>query len=133
MFVDYNQNARDRTIASAYSVRPFAAAQVSCPLEWSEVPTVEPADYTMKTVPDRVAGGLDPHATIDDSVGRLDALMELAERDEKEGLGDAPWPPHFPKAENEPARVAPSRAKKGSGTTAPKKKATGQGRKKSGT
>ena len=133
VFVDYNQNARDRTIASAYSVRPFAAAQVSCPLDWSEVPDVDPADFTMKTVPPRVAKGTDPHAAIDDSVGRLDALLELAERDEKEGLGDAPWPPHFPKAENEPSRVAPSRAKKSPAKKTGVKKTAGQGRRKSGT
>ena len=127
VFVDYNQNARDRTIAAAYSVRPFAPAQVSCALAWDEVPTVDPADHTLFTVPDRVAEHGDPHEGIDDAVGTLDSLFELADRDENEGIGDAPWPPHFPKAENEPMRVAPSRAKK-----SPAKKTTQKGRKKSG-
>jgi DNA primase len=125
VFVDYNQNARDRTIAAAYSVRPFAPAQVSCPLAWDEVPDVDPADLTLRTVPDRVARHGDPHAGIDDAVGVLDSLFELAERDENEGIGDAPWPPHFPKGDDEPMRVAPSRAKK------PVAK-TQKGRKKSG-
>jgi bifunctional non-homologous end joining protein LigD len=113
VFVDYNQNARDRTIASAYSVRPFSEApQVSCPLEWSEVPDVEPAELRLDTVPDRFRTMGDPGAGIDDAPCSLDALLDLADRDEKGGLGDAPWPPHFPKAENEPRRVAPSRRRK---------------------
>ena len=134
VFLDYNQNARDRTIASAYSVRPFAPAQVSCAIAWDEVPDVDPAAFTIATVPDRVARSGDPHAGIDAAVCRLDSLLELADRDEAGGLSDAPWPPHFPKGESEPARVAPSRAKKpGSAKkTAAKKKTTGQGRKKSG-
>ncbi|MEA2453438.1 MAG: hypothetical protein QOG04_2148 [Actinomycetota bacterium] len=130
VFVDYNQNARDRTIAAAYSVRPFAPAQVSCPLAWDEVPEVDPADHTIFTVPERVAKTGDPHAGIDDAVGRLDALLELAERDEKEGIGDAPWPPHFPKGDKEPMRVAPSRAKSPAKKSTAKK--TQKGRKKSG-
>lgn len=125
VFVDYNQNARDRTIAAAYSARPFAPAQVSCPLAWAEVPDADPARYTIFSVPDRVAASGDPHEGIDDAVGILDPLLELAERDEKEGIGDAPWPPHFPKGDREPPRVAPSRAK------SPVKK-TQKGRKKSG-
>lgn len=131
VFVDFNQNARDRTIAAAYSVRPFAPAQVSCPLAWGEVPDVDPAGHTLMTVPERVAKGGDPHAGIDDSVGTLDALLALADRDENEGIGDAPWPPHFPKGDKEPMRVAPSRAKKTSVKKTVAKK-TQKGRKKSG-
>jgi bifunctional non-homologous end joining protein LigD len=112
VFVDYNQNARDRTIASAYSVRPVADGRVSCPITWDEVADVEPSDLTMKTVPQRLADAGDAGAGIDESVGVLDQLLELAWRDEKEGLGDAPWPPHFPKAKGEPRRVQPSKAKK---------------------
>ena len=123
VFLDYNQNARDRTIAAAYSVRPFAPAQVSCPLDWDEVPEVDPAAFTIATVPDRIAAQGDPHAGIDEAVATLDSLLELAEADERGGLGDAPWPPHFPKAKNEPKRVAPSRAKT---------PAKAQGRRKSG-
>ena len=125
VFVDYNQNARDRTIASAYSVRPFAPAQVSCPLRWEEVPDVDPSAFTIATVPARIASGGDPHAEIDESPGRLDSLLELADRDETEGLGDAPWPPHFPKGATEPVRAAPSRRKSAARPPA-------QGRKKSG-
>jgi bifunctional non-homologous end joining protein LigD len=111
VFVDYNQNARDRTIASAYSVRPMPDARVSCPLAWEEVPGVEPERYTMRTVPERFASG-DPSATIDDVSHSLEPLLDLARRDEEGGLGDAPWPPHFPKAQGEPARVQPSKRKK---------------------
>ena len=109
VFVDYNQNARDRTIASAYSVRPFPAAQVSCPLGWDEVPDVDPGELRLDTVPERFRTLGDPGAGIDDAVESLDALLELADRDEAGGLGDAPWPPHFPKAKNEPTRAQPSR------------------------
>ena len=112
VFVDYNQNARDRTIASAYSVRPTPDARVSTPLEWDEVPDVEPAELRLDTVPSRLAERGDPSATIDDEHFSLDPLLELAARDEAEGLGDAPWPPHFPKQRGEPKRVQPSRAKK---------------------
>jgi len=112
VFVDYNQNARDRTVASAYSVRPVPDARVSCPLEWSEVPSVEPAELRIDTVPARLAERGDPSADIDAHVGSLQALLELAARDEAEGLGDAPWPPHFRKQRGEPARVQPSRAKR---------------------
>ncbi|MGH2693775.1 MAG: DNA polymerase domain-containing protein [Actinomycetota bacterium] len=111
VFVDYNQNARDRTIASAYSVRPVADATVSCPLRWDEVPDVEASDLTIETVPVRFATSGDPSDGIDEATGTLDALLELAHRDEKGGLSDAPWPPHFPKATSEPPRVAPSRAR----------------------
>ncbi len=112
VFLDYNQNARDRTVASAYSVRNNAEGRVSCPLEWDEVDDVDPSDLTLATVPARYAAIGDPAAAIDESVGSLEPLLELAARDEAEGLGDEPWPPHFPKAKGEPRRVAPSRAKK---------------------
>lgn len=111
VFVDYNQNARDRTVASAYSVRPVPDARVSCPVEWGEVLDLDPARFTLRTVPARFAETGDPAAGIDEAAGSLDSLLELARVDEREGLGDAPWPPHFPKAEREPIRVAPSRAK----------------------
>ena len=102
VFVDYNQNARDRTIASAYSVRPNAKARVSTPLEWDEVPDVDPAELRLDTVPKRLAERGDPSATIDDVHFSLEPLLELAARDEAGGLGDAPWPPHFAKQEGEP-------------------------------
>ncbi len=112
VFLDYNQNARDRTVASAYSVRPVPDARVSCPLRWDEVADVEPGDLRLDTVPERVASQGDPSADIDAHAGRLDALLELARRDEEEGLGDAPWPPHFRKQAGESPRVAPSRARR---------------------
>src|SRR5277367_6662031 len=112
VFLDYNQNARDRTVASAYSVRAVADARVSCPLEWDEVADVEPAELTLKTVPARLRERGDPSASIDEHAGRLDGLLELAARDEREGLGDAPWPPHFRKQKGEPKRVQPSRARR---------------------
>ena len=111
VFLDYNQNAKDRTTCSAYSVRPLPDARVSTPLEWSEIPDCDPADFTTRTVPARLAELGDLHAGMDDAAGSLEALLELAARDEAEGLGDAPWPPHFQKMDGEPARVAPSRAK----------------------
>ncbi|MGI8460036.1 MAG: non-homologous end-joining DNA ligase [Solirubrobacterales bacterium] len=113
VFVDYNQNARDRTIASGYSVRPTADARVCCPLEWDEVPDADPAELRLDTVPARLRERGDPSAAIDERPGSLDPLLELAARDEREGLGDAPWPPHFPKQKDEPKRVQPSREKKG--------------------
>jgi bifunctional non-homologous end joining protein LigD len=113
VFIDYNQNARDRTVASAYSVRAVADSRVSCPLEWDEVPDVEPADLTLRSVPARLREQGDPSAAIDEHPGSLDGLLELAARDEREGLGDAPWPPHFRKQKNEPPRVQPSRARAG--------------------
>jgi bifunctional non-homologous end joining protein LigD len=112
VFVDYNQNARDRTIASGYSVRPVPDARVCTPLEWDEVPDVEPAELRLDTVPARLKKTGDPAADIDKHAGSLDSLLELAARDEEEGLGDAPWPPHFRKQKGEPKRVQPSRAKK---------------------
>jgi bifunctional non-homologous end joining protein LigD len=112
VFVDYNQNARDRTIASGYSVRPVPDARVCCPVTWDEVPDVEPADLRLDTVPERVAKNGDPAADIDRNAGSLDQLLDLARRDEEGGLGDAPWPPHFAKQRGEPKRVQPSRARK---------------------
>ena len=111
VFVDYNQNARDRTVASAYSVRPVPNARVSCPLRWDEVADVEPDDLRIDTVPQRVATVGDPSAEIDAHAGSLDQLLALAARDEEGGLGDAPWPPHFRKQRGEPKRVQPSRAR----------------------
>jgi bifunctional non-homologous end joining protein LigD len=119
VFLDYNQNAKDRTTCSAYSVRPLPDARVSTPLSWDEVPDCDPADFTVATVPGRYAERGNPHADMDAAAGSLDALLELAARDDAAGLGDAPWPPHYRKMEGEAARVAPSRAK-GSGS---KKKA----------
>jgi bifunctional non-homologous end joining protein LigD len=112
VFVDYNQNARDRTVASAYSVRPTPDARVSCPLDWKEVPDADPAELRLDMVPARVAERGDPSASIDEQRGSLANLLELAARDEAEGLGDAPWPPHFPKQKGEPRRVQPSKAKR---------------------
>jgi len=112
VFVDYNQNARDRTVASAYSVRAVPDARVSCPFEWSELDDVDPAALRLDTVPARLKERGDPAATIDDHPGSLDSLLELAQRDASEGLGDAPWPPNFPKAAGEGPRVQPSRARR---------------------
>ncbi len=111
VFLDYNQNAKDRTTCSAYSVRPLPDARVSTPLDWREVPDCDPADFTVLTVPRRFAEIGDPHAAMNEAPGSLEKLLELAAKDEREGLGDAPWPPHFRKMEGEAARVAPSRAK----------------------
>jgi DNA ligase D-like protein (predicted polymerase) len=112
VFLDYNQNAKDRTTCSAYSVRPLPDARVSAPLNWDEVPDCEPADFTVLTVPARLGAIGDPHAGMDDAPGSLAKLLELAAHDEAAGLGDAPWPPHFRKTEGEAPRVAPSRARK---------------------
>jgi bifunctional non-homologous end joining protein LigD len=111
VFLDYNQNAKDRTTCSAYSVRPLPDARVSTPLEWNEVSQCDPADFTLFTVPKRFAEIGDPHADMDESAGSLEGLLELAAQDEAAGLGDAPWPPHFRKMEGEGRRVAPLRAK----------------------
>jgi len=111
VFLDYNQNAKDRTTCSAYSVRPLSDARVSAPLRWQEVPECDPADFTVLTIPKRFAQFGDSHQAIDSAPGSLEKLLELAARDEAAGLGDAPWPPHFRKMEGEPRRVAPSRAK----------------------
>jgi bifunctional non-homologous end joining protein LigD len=111
VFLDYNQNAKDRTTCSAYSVRPVPDARVSTPLHWKDVPDCEPGDFTVATVPVRFRGIGDPHADIDSAPGSLEKLLEHAARDEAAGLGDAPWPPHFRKMKGESTRVAPSRAK----------------------
>lgn len=112
VFLDYNQNAKDRTTCSAYSVRPLADARVSTPLDWHEVPDCEPGDFTVLTIPKRFAELGDPHAVMDAAAGSLEKLLELAARDQAAGIGDAPWPPHFRKMEGEAPRVAPSRAKR---------------------
>ena len=111
VFLDYNQNAKDRTTCSAYSVRPLPDARVSTPLHWHEVPDCEPADFTILTVPGRFKQIGDPHAGMDAAPGSLENLLDLAAKDEAAGLADAPWPPHFRKMEGESPRVAPSRAR----------------------
>jgi bifunctional non-homologous end joining protein LigD len=116
VFLDYNQNAKDRTTCSAYSVRPLPDARVSAPLHWNEVPACDPADFTIFTVPERFAKIGDPHADMNSAPGSLEKLLDLADKDDAAGLGDAPWPPHFRKMDSEGPRVAPSRAK-----SAPKK------------
>lgn len=125
VFVDYNQNAKDRTIASAYSIRPLPDARVSTPLTWDEVPGCDPAAFTIDTVPARFAKVGDPWAAMDDAVGSIDGLLGLAERDEAAGLPDAPWPPHFNRQAGEEPRVQPSKrrapgsaAKRGAGGAA---------------
>jgi DNA ligase D-like protein (predicted polymerase) len=112
VFIDYNQNARDRTVASAYSVRPLPDARVSTPLTWDEVPGVDPAAFTLHTVPARYAEIGDPHERIDDIAHSLEPLLELVASQEQGGQGDAPWPPNYPKMPGEPPRVQPSRARK---------------------
>jgi len=112
VFLDYNQNAKDRTVASAWAVRPTTDARVSMPLTWDEVPACEPGDFTLKTSPARFAAQGDPGAGIDEAVGSLEALLELSRRQEAAGEGDAPWPPHYAKQDGEPARVQPSKRRK---------------------
>ena len=112
VFLDYNQNAKDRTVASAYSVRPLPDARVSTPLSWDEVPTVEAEAFTLATVPARFAEIGDPGAGIDQAVGSLEAVLELSRRHESEGQGDAPWPPNYRKQEGEPPRVQPSKQRR---------------------
>ena len=109
VFVDYNQNAKDRTVASAYSIRPKPDARVSAPLAWAEVEDCEPADFTMATMPARFAEVGDRHEAIDRFAGSLEKLLALSEQHEREGLGDAPWPPHYRKQSGEPPRVQPSK------------------------
>jgi bifunctional non-homologous end joining protein LigD len=113
VFVDYNQNAKDRTVASAYSIRPVPDARVSAPLTWDEVPTCDPGSYTIVTVPARFAAVGDPWAGMDEAAGPLDGLLELAARDEAAGLPDAPWPPHYEKQAGEAPRVQPSKRRVG--------------------
>jgi len=111
VFLDYNQNAKDRTTCSAYSVRPLADARVSAPLHWHDVPKCEPADFTIFTIPKRFQEFGDAHAGMNEAPGSLEPLLELAAKDEAAGLADAPWPPHFRRMQGEAPRVAPSRAR----------------------
>ena len=120
VFLDYNQNAKDRTVASAYSVRPLADARVSTPLIWDEVPTCQAEAFTLATVPRRFAAIGDPSKGIDEAVGSLEALLELSAQHEAAGFGDAPWPPHFAKQTGEPSRVQLSRRKREDRPAAPK-------------
>ena len=124
VFLDYNQNAKDRTTCSAYSVRPLPDARVSTPLHWEEVPDCDPADFTVFTVPKRFEQLGDPHTGMDAEMGSLEKLLELAAQDEAAGLGDAPWPPHFRKMESEAPRINPSRARSGVKRTPTKKPRT---------
>jgi bifunctional non-homologous end joining protein LigD len=119
VFIDYNQNAKDRTVASAYSVRPTADARVSTPLTWDEVPSSEAEAFTLATVPNRFARIGDPARGIDEAVGSLEPLLELSRQHEAAGFGDAPWPPHFVKQEGEPARVQLSRRRREDRAPAP--------------
>jgi hypothetical protein len=133
VFLDYNQNAKDRTIASAYSVRPTPDARVSTPLRWDEVPDCEPEAFTLATVPGRFAEIGDPGAGIDAEAGSLEALLELAARQEAAGLPDAPWPPNYPRQPGEAPRVQPSRARNRGGAVplaAPGKEAGPTGRRR---
>jgi bifunctional non-homologous end joining protein LigD len=109
VFIDYNQNAKDRTVASAYSVRPTPDARVSAPLTWDEIGECDPADFTLATMPARFAQVGDRHAAMNEHAGSIEALLELSARHEADGLGDAPWPPHYRKQAGEAPRVAPSR------------------------
>jgi hypothetical protein len=111
VFLDYNQNAKDRTVASAYSVRPKPDGRVSAPVTWDELFECRPEDFTLRTMPARFAAVGDRHAGIDESPCSLEALLELSTRQEAEGQGDAPWPPHYAKQAGEPPRVQPSRKK----------------------
>ena len=124
VFLDYNQNAKDRTTCSAYSVRPLPDARVSTPLRWDEVMTCDPGDFTVLTVPARFAEIGDPHAAMNEHAGVLHGLLEMAARDEAEGIGDAPWPPHFAKMEGEPARVQPSKSRTSAVKKAVRRKVT---------
>jgi len=132
VFVDYNQNAKDRTVASAYSIRPVPDVRVSTPLIWDEVPSCDPAEFTIGTVPARLAAGGDPWAGMDEAAGSLDGLLELAARDEAAGLPDAPWPPHYDKQTGEAPRVQPSKRRTGvAPPPAPGKTAGPTGRRRS--
>ena len=119
VFIDYNQNAKDRTVAAAYSIRPKPDGRVSAPLTWEEVDECDPADFTLTSMPGRLASIGDRHAAIDERSCSLEALLELYSRDEKAGLGDAPWPPQYKKQPGEPTRVQPSRARTKTASTAP--------------
>jgi DNA ligase D-like protein (predicted polymerase) len=126
VFIDYNQNAKDRTVASTYSVRPVPDARVSAPVTWDELPACELGDFTIATVPGRFAAIGDPGAGIDEAVGSLEGLLELSARQERDGQGDAPWPPHYAKAAGEPPRVMPSRARAGAAPTGRRASPTGR-------
>jgi DNA ligase D-like protein (predicted polymerase) len=126
VFIDYNQNAKDRTVAPAYSVRPVPDARVSAPVTWDELPACELGDFTIATVPGRFAAIGDPGAGIDEAVGSLEGLLELSARQERDGQGDAPWPPHYAKAAGEPPRVMPSRARAGAAPTGRRVSPTGR-------
>jgi len=121
VFLDYNQNAKDRTVAAAYSVRPTPDARVSAPLTWEETELAEPGDFTLASMPPRFARAGDVHAGIDRHPCSLDRLLDLSARQEREGLGDAPWPPHYRKQPDEPARVQPSRRRSVAGSEKPKR------------
>jgi bifunctional non-homologous end joining protein LigD len=125
VFVDYNQNAKDRTVASAYSIRPVPDARVSTPLAWDEVPSCDPAEYTIATVPARFASIGDPWEGMDEAPGPLDGLLDLAARDDAAGLPDAPWPPHYDKQSGEAPRVQPSKRRSATGGSATGGSATG--------
>lgn len=125
VFLDYNQNAKDRTVASAWSVRPLPDARVSFPLTWDEVPSCDPTKYTLVTAPKLFAENGDASKGIDEAAGSLEKLLELSRQHEEQGLGDAPWPPNYKKQDGEPPRVQPSRAKKAS-SKSPSKSATGR-------
>ncbi len=132
VFVDYNQNAKDRTVASAYSVRPVPDVRVSAPLTWGEVPSCDPAEYTIATMPDRFAAIGDPWAGMDEAAGSLAALLEQAVRDQAAGLPDAPWPPMYDKQAGEAPRVQPSKRRSGAAAPpAPGKDAGPTGRRRS--
>ena len=127
VFLDYNQNAKDRTTSSAFSVRPLPDARVSMPLAWDEVEACEPGDFTVLTAPARFASVGNPHAGMDGAAGSLDVLLELAARDDAAGLGDAPWPPHYRQMEGEAPRVAPSRARRASAKPRAQRAAASEG------
>jgi bifunctional non-homologous end joining protein LigD len=131
VFVDYNQNAKDRTVASAYSVRPTPDARVSAPLAWDEVPGCRPEEFTIDTMPARFAAVGDPAAGMDDAAGSLEALLDLAEQQRASGLPDAPWPPHYDKQEGEAPRVQPSKRRAAPAKPAPGKSAGPSGRRAS--
>jgi bifunctional non-homologous end joining protein LigD len=119
VFIDYNQNAKDRTVASAYSVRPVPDARVSAPLTWDEVPGCDPAAFTVRTVPERFERAGDPWEGIDEAAGSIEGLLRLADRDEASGLADAPWPPHYEKGADEPVRAQPSKRRPRDGEVPP--------------
>jgi hypothetical protein len=126
VFVDYNQNAKDRTVASAYSVRPTADARVSAPLAWDEVPDCRPEEFTIDTMPARFAERGDPAEGMDDAAGSLEQLLDLAAKHSAAGLPDAPWPPHYDKQEGEAPRVQPSKRRSGPAQRGPARAAPGK-------